>query len=106
MRNEYIFLILAMGLVTYFTRATFLVLSKNIAMPKILAQSLKYIPVSILATLIFPAIFIPQGKLFLAISNVYIWAGIITAVAVLITKNQVISIGMGIASLVIIRYFI
>lgn len=106
MRIEYIFLILAMGIVTYLTRVSFLVLSKNVVMPKTLTQSLKYIPPAILATLIFPGVLAPQGKLFITLTNPYLWASLITVLVILLLKNPVLSIVLGIFSLMAIKFFI
>jgi branched-subunit amino acid transport protein len=95
-----------MGLATYLTRVIFLVGSKNLEIPKVIHRSLKYIPVSILATLIFPGIFMPNGKLGFAITNPYIGAAIVTIIVVLTSKNSIISIIMGIGSLLLFRFFI
>lgn len=106
MRTEYVILFFLMGLVTYLTRASFLVFSKKIRMPEVISRSLKYIPPAILATLIFPGILIPNGKLQLAFTNVYIWAAAITVGTILITRNSIASIVLGIASLVFFRTLI
>jgi len=106
MRTEYVILFLLMGLATYFTRASFLVFSKRINMPDHISRSLKYIPPAILATLIFPGIFIPNGELNLAVTNPYIWAAGVTIGTVLVSKNSVAGIVLGIASLVVFRTFI
>jgi len=103
LRVEYVVLVLLMGLATYLTRVSFLSFSKNVTMPAVVYRSLKYIPVSILATLIFPNILAPQGKLNIATTNPYIWAGFITVMTFLLSKNQVMSIIVGIASLVLLR---
>jgi branched-subunit amino acid transport protein len=95
-----------MGLATYFTRVSFLVFFKKVKMPDIIYRSLKYIPVSILATLIFPGIFIPNDKLDIAITNPYIIAGVVTVGTVLISKNSILSIVLGIVSLVALRTFL
>ena len=105
MRADYVILILLMGLVTYLTRVGFLVFSKKVKLPNVIYRSLKYIPVSILATLIFPGIFIPNGKFDIALTNPYIGASVITVGTVLISKNSIISIVLGIVSLVVLRQF-
>jgi len=95
-----------MGIVTYITRASFLVFLKNTDLPKVVYRSLKYIPVAILAALIFPGIFTPQGKLDISITNPYIVAGLVTVISVVISKNSVLSIVLGILSLVGLRQFL
>ena len=103
MRTDYVILIFLMGLATYVTRACFLIFSKRIKLPNLLNRSLKYIPVSILATLIFPGIFIPNGKLDISVMNPYFVAGVITIGTILLSKNSILSILAGITSLVILR---
>ena len=106
MRIEYIILFIFMGIVTYMTRSSFLIFFNNKDIPKMLSRSLKYIPVSILATLIFPGIFTSHGKLDLAITNPYLGASCITVASVLLSKNSAFSIILGIVSLVLFRKFI
>lgn len=103
MRAEYVILFLLMGLVTYLTRAPFLVFSKTIKMPQLVARSLKYIPAAILATLIFPGIFVPTGALDIGLTNPYIWAAVVTAGTVLLSKNSLAGIVSGMISLVVLR---
>lgn len=105
MRAEYIILFIAMGLVTYLTRAPFLVFSKRIEMPPLIVRSLKYIPVAILATLIFPGIFVPTGTLDIGPANPYLWAGVVTAATVSLSKNSIAGIVSGMISLVVLRQF-
>ncbi|PAB55918.1 AzlD domain-containing protein [Anaeromicrobium sediminis] len=106
MRLEYIILIVLMGIVTYITRVSFLVFFNNKNISKVLNRSLKYIPASILAALIFPGVFAPSGNLDMAITNPYIGASGITIISVLLSKNSAFSIVLGIVSLVLLRKFI
>lgn len=101
MRLEYMILIILMGIVTYITRFVFLIYLKNKNLSPFLSRSLNYIPISIFATLIFPDLFISQGKLNL--TNPYIGAGCITALSVLICKNTLLSIVLGIIFLLLLR---
>lgn len=105
MRREYVILVLLMGLVTYLTRAPFLVFSKKIKLPKVIARSLKYFPAAILATLIFPGIFVPGGSLDIGLTNPYLWAGAVTAGIVLFSKNSIAGIVSGLVCLVVLRQF-
>ena len=95
-----------MAIVTYITRASFLVFFTNKKIPKLLQRFLKYMPVSILSALIFPSIFTPQGKLYLSIGNPYIGASFITIASILLTKKSPFSIVLGIISLIMLKNFI
>ena len=103
MPRDYIILVLLMGLVTYLTRAPFLVFSKKIKMPKVIARTLKYFPAAILATLIFPGIFVPSGTLDIGLTNPYLWAGAVTGVIVLVSKNSIAGIVSGLVCMVVLR---
>ena len=103
MPRDYIILVLLMGLVTYLTRAPFLVFSKKIKMPKVIARTLKYFPAAILATLIFPGIFVPSGTLNIGLTNPYLWAGAVTGVIVLVSKNSIAGIVSGLVCMVVLR---
>lgn len=103
MKVDYILLIFSMGLVTYLTRAGFLVLFKNMKLSNVVQISLKYIPISILSALIFPAIFIPHGRLAVSLTNPYIGAGLVTVFMVVVTKKTFISIVSGIVSIIFLR---
>ena len=103
MRIELINLIFFMGIVTYITRVSFLLYFKNRKIPTKLFLSLKYIPISIFSALIFPNIFIFDGKF--NIVNPYFFASTITIICMVISRNYIISISFGIASLSVIRNF-
>jgi branched-subunit amino acid transport protein len=103
MRAEYLILFLFMGVVTYLTRAPFLVFSGRINLPKAVSRSLKYIPAAILSTLIFPGIFIPNGEMAFTLSSPYIWAAATTVVVVLFSKNSLAGIVSGMVCMVVLR---
>lgn len=106
MGRDYVILVLMMGLVTYLTRAPFLVFSKKIKMPDLAARSLKYFPVAILSALIFPVILVPEGRLDLTMANPYILSGVITGGIVLVSKNSIAGILSGLVSLAVLRQFL
>ncbi len=91
------------GIVTHLTRVGLLVYAQKVTLPNLVYRSLKYIPVAILTALIVPGILIPHGKLDLSPLNPYLGAGIITAGIVLATKNSILSILLGIVSLIFLK---
>lgn len=105
MRIEYVILFLVMGVVTYLTRAPFLVFARKIKMPEMVSRSLKYIPAAILATLIFPGIFLPNEELALTLSNPYIWAAVATIGVLLVSKNSLAGIVSGLVCMMVLRQF-
>lgn len=103
MRTQTVVLIVLMGLVTYATRAGFLGIARQAELHPLLKRALKYVPVSILATLVFPAVLAPKGKLEAPLTNPYLGAALLTVVLLLVTKRQWLAIVLGIASLVALR---
>ena len=106
MHMKYIILIILMAITTYITRASCLVFFNNKKIPKLIQRFLKYIPVSILASLIFPSIVAPHGSIYLNITNPYIVASVITIASILLIKKGAISIVLGIISLILLKRLI
>lgn len=96
-------LIAGMAIVTYATRVGFIGVARQFEMHPMLRRALEYVPVSILAALVFPAVLAPTGKFQSPISNMYVWAAAITVAVLLGTKRQWVAIVVGVASLVLLR---
>lgn len=103
MRTYFVVLILGMAAVTYATRVGFIGVAKQVDLHPLLRRALEYVPVSILAALVFPAVFAPSGKMAQPLTNVYVWAAAFTVLVLLATKRQWLAIVLGVASLVVLR---
>jgi len=103
MRPYYLVLILLMAAVTYATRVGFIGVAKQFQIHPLLRRALEYVPVSIMAALVFPAVLAPSGKVESPVSNIYVWASVITVAVLLTTKRQWLAIVLGVASLVLLR---
>jgi branched-subunit amino acid transport protein len=106
MRPYYVVLILGMAAVTYATRVGFIGVARQFEMHPLLRRSLEYVPVAILAALVFPAVLAPSGKLESPVGNIYIWAALITATTLFTTKRQWVAIVVGVLSLVVMRHLL
>ncbi|MHB1341165.1 MAG: AzlD domain-containing protein [Coriobacteriia bacterium] len=106
MRPYYVILILGMAAVTYATRVGFIGVARQFEMHPLLRRSLEYVPASILAALVFPAVFAPSGRMVSPFSNTYVWAAAITVTVLLTTRRQWLAIVVGVASLVVLRRLI
>jgi len=95
--------ILGMGVVTYATRVGFIGVARQFELHPMLRRALEYVPVSILATLIFPTVIAPTGHLESPFTNIYIWAALITSGVLATTKKPVLAIVVGVAGLVMLR---
>jgi branched-subunit amino acid transport protein len=97
-RAEIIITLLGMGLVTYLTRALFIVGLKGDTLPPFLVRWLSFVPVAVLTAIICPMIAAPEKHLNLTYDNPYLVAGVLTTVIAVVTKNLVVTVlgGMGI----------
>ncbi|MCE5204134.1 MAG: AzlD domain-containing protein [Coriobacteriales bacterium] len=103
MRPQFIVLIVAMAVVTYVTRVSLIGVARQFELHPLLIRALEYVPVAILAALVFPVVVAPSRRLALPFTNAYVWAALVTAVTFMVTKRQVPAIMLGVGGLVIAR---
>jgi len=103
-RPWYLALILAMAAVTYATRLGFFGIARQVALHPLLRRALDYVPVSILAALVFPTILAPSGRLEQPLTNACVWAAVITTGVLLLTRRGWLAIVVGVGSMVAIRW--
>ncbi len=87
------FLLLAAG--TYALRLSFIYLFGKVEMPGWLRRALRFVPASVLAALVFPALTYPNGTLDLSLGNVQLLAGIGGALVAWKTRNVLWTIAVG-----------
>lgn len=104
MRLWVVLMVLGMAAVTYASRVGFIGVARQFELHPLLRRALEYVPVSILAALVFPSIFAPQGYLESPVSNTYLWAAAITVATLYLTRRQWLAIVVGVASLVVLRF--
>lgn len=102
-RPWYFALIVGMAIVTYLTRAGFFGIARQAELHPLLRRALEYVPVSVLAALVFPAIIAPGGAVQSPLHNVYLWAALITVAAVALTRRGWAAIVVGVASMLAFR---
>ena len=88
-------LFLAMAVGTFSLRFSFIYLFGKIEMPDWLRRALRFVPASVLAALVFPALTHPAGVLDLSLGNVRLLAGIGGALVAWRTKNVLLTIAVG-----------
>lgn len=103
MRTEHVLLILGMAAVTYATRIGFIGVARQVELHPLLRRALEYVPVSILAALVFPAVLAPSGRMESPLTNAYVWAALITVAVLVAGKRQWLAIVLGVASLIALR---
>jgi branched-subunit amino acid transport protein len=88
-----LFIALAIG--TFALRFSFVYLFGKIEMPDWLRRALRYVPASVLAALVFPALTYPNGTLDLSLSNIRLLAGLGGALVAWKTRNVLWTIAVG-----------
>jgi branched-subunit amino acid transport protein len=87
------FTLLAIG--TFALRLSFIYLFGKVEMPDWLRRALRFVPASVLAALVFPALTYPNGALDLSLGNVHLLAGIGGALVAWKTRNILWTIAVG-----------
>lgn len=90
---------LAVGVGTFFMRLSFVELYGRWRMPPLLSRALVYVPASVLAALVLPAVVYPGGQGEFALDNPQIPAAIIAAWIAWKTRSTVLTLAVGMAVL-------
>ena len=88
-----LFIALAAG--TFALRFSFVYLFGKVDMPDWLRRALRFVPASVLAALVFPALTYPNGALDLSLGNIRLLAGLGGALVAWRTKNVLWTITVG-----------
>ena len=95
------FTLLAVG--TFALRLSFIYLFGKVNMPGWLRRALRFVPASVLAALVFPALTYPNGALDLSLDNVRLLAGIGGALVAWKTRNILWTIAVGMVLFWVLR---
>jgi branched chain amino acid efflux pump len=88
-------LFIALGLGTFLLRVSFIYLFGKVGMPDWLRRALRFVPASVLAALVLPALTYPAGMLDLSLGNIRLLAGIGGALVAWRTRNVLWTIVVG-----------
>ena len=88
-------LFIAMAAGTFALRFSFIYLFGKVEMPDWLRDALKFVPASVLAALVFPALVYSDGALDISLNNIRLLAGIGGALVAWRTKNVLWTIIVG-----------
>jgi branched-subunit amino acid transport protein len=69
--------LLAMGLVTFATRLSFITALEKVAVPPLIRRGLRFVPPAVLSAIILPVLLRPAGALDLSFNNAYLLAGLL-----------------------------
>ncbi len=91
--------IVGAGLVTFLTRASFIVLADPHRFPHAFRMALAYVPAAVLAAIVLPGLAMPHGVLDLSPANPRLLAGVAAFALALKVRNPLASITAGMAVL-------
>lgn len=89
---------IAVGLLTFLTRLSFIALLERIQLPAAFKRALRFVPMAVLSAIIAPEVGYVDNALFLSPQNPRLLAGILAALVAYFTKNVVWTIVIGMAS--------
>lgn len=105
MRSEIFFIIIGMGIVTFFTRFASAVLFRKTGVPVWFERWMKHVPTAILTALIIPTLVLPKGYIDVSTQNHYLLAGVVAAFAAYRYRSVVVTMGLGLATMLSMRWF-
>ncbi len=92
-------IILGMGLVTYAIRLSLIALLGRMQVPLLVQRGLRFVPPAVLSAIIFPELLRPSGALDVSLNNLRLLAGVLAALVAWRTKNVLLTIAVGMATL-------
>ncbi|MDR7868786.1 MAG: AzlD domain-containing protein [Sporomusaceae bacterium] len=104
MRSDIVIIILGMAAVTFLTRFGAQLAFRQTGIPAWLHRWLKHVPTGILTALIVPALVLPRGVLDLTWHNPYLLAGIVAALVAWRFRNMPLTMGIGMATILLLRW--
>lgn len=105
MDQKVIFLtIIGMALVTYIPRLLPVYFLSSRSLPPLAVAWLRYVPVAVLAAMLFPSLLAQEGQVVLGPSNVFLWAGLPTLLVAIKTRSLFGSVVVGMVLVAAARY--
>lgn len=95
--------IFAAGLITYATRLSFILLFERIEIPTWLERTLRFVPTAVLSAIFVPELVFQDGALAVNPTNPRLLAGIVAILVAWRTKNILLTLVSGMASLWILQ---
>lgn len=99
MSSREVWMILGMALVTFAIRYPIFGFADRVKLTPSVRRALRYIPPAVLAAIVLPAMFAPDGSFDLHYTNSFLVAGIATFLIAWIGQNLLLTIVLGMAVL-------
>jgi branched-subunit amino acid transport protein len=97
---------IAIGVITYATRLSFILIFGKMDMPGNLRRALRFVPAAVLSAIILPELLVREGAVDFSLDNERLLAGILAFLVAWRTKNAVLTILIGMAALLILQAFL
>lgn len=94
------------GLITFAIRFVLIYLFGRFEIPETVRKALHYVPPAVLSAIIFPELFIRDDVLNLSFENYRMLAGLVAIFAAWFSKNILITILAGMATLFLLQFFL
>ena len=95
--------LVVIGLLTFGIRLSFIVLAGRVKMPDWFQRTLRFVPAAALSAILAPELLQPNGKLDISLGNARLLAGALAMLVAWRTKNVLLTIGVGMAALLILQ---
>lgn len=99
-------MIAGMFAVTFCIRFIMFAMAGNLRISAPLQRALSYVPPAVLTAIIVPSLVLPQGSVDISWSNSYLVAGVVSFFIALISKNLLLTIGLGMAFFMVYHHLI
>ncbi len=90
---------LAMGLITFALRVSFIAFSDRLRLPPLVQRALRFVPVAVLPAIVVPALVFREEGLELTLSNEKLLAGLVAAVVAWYTNSIIWTLLAGMITL-------
>lgn len=99
-------MVLGMMAVTFGVRYPVLAMVGRLEMPPRVQAALRFVPPAVLSAIVAPAVFAPQGALWLSFTNSYLVAGAAAALIAWRTRNLLWTLVLGMVTFWVWRWLI
>jgi branched-subunit amino acid transport protein len=91
------------GLITFGIRFSFIYLFGRLDIPEMMRRALHYVPPAVLSAIVFPELFLHDGRLHLSLENTRLLAGLVAILVAWFSKNTLITIIAGMIALFLLQ---
>ena len=97
--------LIAAGLLTYAIRSSFMVSAGRFHLSDTARRALRFVPVAVLTAIIVPELLVQNEQFVLSLDNHRLIAGLAAVIVAWRTRNTLLTIGVGMAVLVVLTIF-